>query len=396
MTVLTGLDPWSHHVRDHNWALPSGIPLLSERLKSAGYDTAAVVPSATLREEFGFSRGFDFWSNGHYGHDVVTSPAMTGQALQWLSLRRAARDARPWFLWIHFWDPHYNYLPPSPYDQSFPSQWRPAPGTRFDMTELKNHEAPLRPQETAFLRTQYEGEILYTDRYLADLLDFVEQAWGGEKTLIVLVGDHGEAFQEHGWLTHTIRVHEEMIHVPLVLRWPGHLPGGARHEEPVSLASVTPTILEALGLESPAGAFDGAGLWHGARGGGAPSAAGALPIVSETIRGASLSALRDGSWKYILDMNACTGTLFDLAADPGEAHDLAAAEPERAAAMRSALLAFYRDNPRAAATKPEPMPEESDEDLELLRSLGYIGATTRDRFGDAVTFAGRTDPGNCR
>src|SRR6185503_17593567 len=119
MSVLTGLLPWSHHVRDHNWTLDAGIPLLSERLKALGYATAAVVPSATLREDFGFDRGFDLFDNGRYGHDVITSPPMTGRALDWLSREAKEHPETPFFLWIHYWDPHYNYLPPAPFDATF-------------------------------------------------------------------------------------------------------------------------------------------------------------------------------------------------------------------------------------------------------------------------------------
>src|SRR5437867_252114 len=154
MTVLTGLYPWSHHVRDHDFSLSPQVPLLSQRLKEAGYATAAIVPSATLGEDYGFARGFDLYVIGYYGHQEVTSPAMAGQALSWLD-----RQGGPFFCWIHLWDPHFNYLPPHPYDASFPSDFRPAEN-RYQLAELKNHESPLRLEEVRFLESQYEGEIL--------------------------------------------------------------------------------------------------------------------------------------------------------------------------------------------------------------------------------------------
>lgn len=385
MSVLTGLYPWSHHVRDHNFTLAESVPLLAERLKGLGYSTAAVVPSATLREDFGFARGFDFFSNGRYGHNVVTSPPMTGEALAWLE-----RDApSPFFLWVHYWDPHYNYLPPKPYDEAFESAFHPAPGQAYDIAELKNLEWPLSAGECDYLRSQYDGEILYTDRYLGDLLDLLDREGVRQRTLIVLIGDHGEAFQEHALLGHTARVDEEMIRVPLVFNWPGRFAGHKRIATPVSLVDLVPTLMDLLGEPLPEGEADGATLVPLIEGSGPPPAA---PVLSETIRRSSLSALRDGEWKYVLDMDSCAGELFDLAADPGETSDVSAAEPEKAARLRAAILDFYRDNPRSKRIPEVRMTGESREDLEQLEALGYVRTDT---FGDVVTYAGLTDPGHC-
>ena len=386
MSVLTGLYPWSHHVRDHNFQLSPKVALLAERLGNLGYETAAIVPSATLREDFGFARGFDLYSNGRFGHDVITSPALTSVALSWLDRPRKG----PFFCWVHLWDPHYNYIPPEPYDTAFPSAFRPSPATRYDLTVLKNKERPLRPEEALFLESQYSGEILYTDRYLGDLLDLLDQRGLRDRTIVVLIGDHGEAFQEHGWLTHTMRVYEEMTRVPLIIRWPGRVPPGKRIETPVSLVNVTPTILDLLGLQIPADEMEGRSLRPLIEG---KSPGGLPPVACETIRQAALASLRDGDWKYILNLDSCEGELYDLAADPAERDDLAGSRPEQAMRLRQALLAFYRDRPLSRAVPVVRIETEQPEDAALLRSLGYVSA---DRFGDRVTFEGRTDPGHCR
>ena len=385
MSVLTGLYPWSHHVRDHNFTLSPEVPLLAERLKAIGYATGAVVPSATLREDFGFNRGFDFFSNGRYGHDVVTSPAMTGEALNWLSQQTGG----PFFLWIHYWDPHYNYLPPAPYDHSFDSGWKPPSGVGYNLTVLKNTPWAVRPEEAKFLEAQYRGELLYTDKYLGDLLGLLDEKGLTDRTLVVVIGDHGEAFQEHGWLTHTMTVYEEMTHVPIVLRWPGKVPAGRRVEAPVSLVNLAPTLLDYAGAPPPGDAMEGRSLRALVEGGAPPELP---PVVAETIRQQSRTSLKDGRWKYILDMDSCKGELYDLSADPAEGTDLSTKDAAEAARLRSALLAFYADRPLASRIPVVRTEERQDADTQLLRSLGYIAT---DRFGDAITYSGKTDPSHC-
>jgi arylsulfatase A-like enzyme len=256
MTVLTGLFPWSHHVRDHNFSLAPGTLLLAERLHTLGYATAAIVPDTTLRAEFGFSRGFDVYDNGGYGHDTLSSSSMSGKALSWIQ----AHAGKPWFCWIHLWDPHYNYIPPAPFDRTFPSTFRPPPGVRYDLAQLKFHEAPLRTEECAFLMAQYEGEILYTDQFIGEILEYIASSGQESNTLVVLLGDHGESFQEHRWLTHTNQVYDEMVRVPLVFKWPGRVSASRRIDEPVSLVSVAPTILDLIGASPGKEEMEGVSL----------------------------------------------------------------------------------------------------------------------------------------
>jgi arylsulfatase A-like enzyme len=386
MSALTGLYPWSHHVRDHNFSLSPKAALLAERLKALGYETGAIVPSATLREDFGFSRGFDFFSNGRYGHDVITSPAMTGEALNWLAGRTGKA---PFFCWIHFWDPHYNYLPPAPFDRSFDSGWRPPDGTAYNLTVLKNSPWAVKKEEAAYLESQYRGELLYTDKYVGELLDFLDEKGLRDKTLVVLVGDHGEAFEEHGWLTHTMTVYEEMTRVPLVVRWPGRIPAGRRIDRPVSLVNLAPTLLDLVGQPAAGEEMEGASLRPLIE----DRPAELPPVVSETIRQQSVASLRDGEWKYVLDMDTCKGELYRLSADPGESRDLSQSAPQDAARLRADILRFYSDRPMAVRIPLVRVEEQRSEDTALLRSLGYLAT---DRFGDAITYSGRTDPGHCR
>jgi len=387
MTVMTGLFPWSHHVRDHNFSLAPGTLLLAERLHTLGYATAAIVPDTTLRAEFGFSRGFDVYDNGGYGHDTLSSSSMSGKALSWIQ----AHAGKPWFCWIHLWDPHYNYIPPAPFDRTFPSTFRPPPGVRYDLAQLKFHEAPLRTEECAFLMAQYEGEILYTDQFIGEILEYIASSGQESNTLVVLLGDHGESFQEHRWLTHTNQVYDEMVRVPLVFKWPGRVSASRRIDEPVSLVSVAPTILDLIGASPGKEEMEGVSL--------GPALTAAVttkppegPIVSETIRQSSLTSWRRDGFTYVLDMDRCTGELYDLAADPAEKKNVAAESPDRAAAMRASLIAFYRDSAFAKRIPVTSMAHESEEDMERLRALGYLGPVS----SGPATYPGPTDPLHCR
>jgi hypothetical protein len=110
---------------------------------------------------------------------------------------------------------------------------------------------------------------------------------------------------------------------------------------------------------------------------------------------ASLATLREGSWKFILDMDACRGQLFDLATDPRETRDVSSEQAERAASMRSRLIGWYRDSELTGRSAAAPMPEPQGENAELLQALGYLDTAPADRLGEVVTFAGRTDPLHC-
>lgn len=385
MSILTGLSAPAHGVEEYDRALPSSVATLAERLRAAGYNTAAFVPEGTLRPEFGFGRGFDVYDLEEFGHRRVSTPNLVGKVLARLEAWR--KERKPFFIWVHLWDPHFEYIPPPPYDGAFAQGKRPAIP---DVGCLKWGTNVLAADELAWERGQYRGEIAFTDHGLGQILDAA-----GPEAIVAVVGDHGEAFQEHGRLGHTLRVDDEMVRVPLVVRAPGR--AASRATAPVSTSRLGPTLLALAGLDArslgegatlPAGGEGDGGraaadqrrdAGEAARGGSAGAAtagaaATAAPIVVETLRQGCFTTIVDGTLKYVVEHRTCGAALYDLAADPLETRDLAAARPADAARLRGALAAELariaaRGVPRAGLPA-----EVRDETAARLKSLGYLGA----------------------
>ncbi|UCF68165.1 MAG: sulfatase-like hydrolase/transferase [Acidobacteriota bacterium] len=360
MSILTGLPPLAHAVEEHDRTLAAGLETLAERFRSAGYRTAAYVPAVTLRSEFGFARGFEQFDYESFGHTRLSSPGLSGKVLH----RIAGWSDEPFFIWVHLWDPHYNYNPPPTYDAAFRRGSRPA---SEQVQSLKWIENAVTPEQAEYLQSQYEGEVLYTDRYVGEMLDAVAERGLDERLIVAVVADHGEAFLEHGWLGHTNRLDEVLVHVPLMIRWPARLTPH-RVTSVVSTAGLGATLLDLAGLDSEEfGSLNPLPLRD------APQPGQAL---SQTIRRGCLTSLNTGRFKYVLDHRGCEEALFDLSADPGEGTNLAEADNagsrERVQQMRRALAERIA-TAEAAASGARSLPAVSDEQmLEELRALGYI------------------------
>jgi choline-sulfatase len=377
MSVMTGLWPDVHHVEEDDRVIDAGAQMLAERFRSAGYATAGFVPSATLTARFGFSRGFDFWDERDFGHRTVTSPAQASSVIHWLEKTKG-----PFFAWVHLWDPHYNYNPPSPYDTMFlDARLRAAvrPGEEPDVIALKNHRTSLGPDLVGWLLAEYDGEVAYTDRYIGEILDALKAQGRLDGTLVVIFGDHGEAFQEHGWLTHTNTVYEETIRVPLIARLPGRIAAGRRIEGPCSLVQIAGSVRGWAGLsvggKEPAALPDESA----APSGEGPPPPGAPFFVSTTRRQATVLSARSGRWSVVGDFDACRYELYDLVADPHQTRDLALARPEILSAVRAGLHSWIMERRREHVV---PLRKIEEVDPELFQKLGALGYA--DLFGDRM------------
>lgn len=384
MGVMTGLSAPAHGVEEHDRMLASSVGALAERFRGAGYHTAAFLPAITLRAEFGFARGFEIFDLENFGHQRVSSPTLVGKVLQRIENWR--RERRPFFIWVHLWDPHYNYIPPPPYDDAFAQGNRPR---NEDVQCLKWVLDPLVPAEVEYLRGQYRGEISFTDKYVGELLDQVKATGLDGKLIVAVLGDHGEAFQEHGWLSHTNRVDEEVIHVPLLLRWSKKL-RPRMVGEVVSTAELGATLLVLAGLDGR-----GFGLEPPLPGLKEPASVGASgksrSVLSETVRQGCFTALVGVRYKYVLDHRTCAESLFDLTTDPGEKKDLSALVPDRLADLRAALKKEL-ERLRSANIPRGAMPADVAHEAEAaLRSLGYLGGGRTTSGGEqACALAPRT------
>lgn len=335
-SMLSGLWPIRHSVRANDaLALPRAATTLAELARDGEIQTGAVVASAVVHERFGLAQGFDFYDrpqSEETGEFDTYSQFTATQIVDRMIARFDERDPeRPFFYWVHFFDPHGPYAPPPAFR-----------GGRY-----ATHP--------------YHGEVAYVDAQLGRLLDHLDAAGVLAETTILVVGDHGEAFGEHGEGTHGVLCYQGTLRVPMLLRLADGTRAGERSPETVSVVDVFPTLLEALGLPARDG-VDGQSLLH-------PISA-ERGIYFESFEGylsygyAPLAGWLDAEGKYL---HGAEPRLFDLRTDPGEETDLAREQAARLEtyAARISEVASLPQLPPSASRITDPS------SLSHLRDLGY-------------------------
>jgi sulfatase-like protein len=337
-SLLTSQLPGRHRAVQLRDALDDGQVTLAEMLQAKGYATGAAVANSVIYQEgANFEQGFESFAGLHGADDrpskVVEAAGVVEEALRWLDSRRGM----PRFLYVHTMDPHVPYTPPSPFDQMFephPTPDHPANDPRGDYKE---------PLDRERLIAQYDGEIAYGDREFGRFLAELKKRGLYDRALIVFLGDHGEEFLDHGQWTHGKSVFDELIRVPLVVKFPGQASGGRRVSQQVQVGDVLPTVLESLDLPvPPAPAIVGHPLQAVLRP-GAPEP----PAVSEiSHRGFVAHGMRTGRDKYVQRFSPEEDELyFDLARDPAEKTNRIAEDSERVRLLRAGVEAAMVPNP---------------------------------------------------
>lgn len=366
-SLLTGFYPDEIGIHDIADPLPRSVTNLAQRLRGAGYATGAVVSNNIAGPAYGHDKGYDRFVFGRYKDKQGDGPAaarpsftadrVTDAALAWLS-ELPGGDRRPFFLYVHYTDPHEPYLPPEPFRSRFQGAVEPLP----DEVVLERRYAvrPVRPEAVAAVRAAYQGEVAFADHEIGRLLAALPP-----DALVLLTADHGEEFLEHGAFFHGQSLYQELVHVPLVVAGPG-IQGGRRVAALASHVDVVPTLLELCGVDSGGARFSGRSLAPLLR--GEPSAEATVHSVLE--QGAKrLLAARSGDDKLI-EAPDDARRLFDLARDPRELRDVTAERAALAAELAARIAA------RRAAIVPledEPADPAAAEAREReLRAIGYV------------------------
>jgi arylsulfatase A-like enzyme len=396
-SLLSGCFPRTTGIRYGRRTLPPQLHLLAEVFSEAGYATAGVVSNFNVGKKFNFQQGFDTfveswqerWRELYGQRRFRNQPGLVkrytdagqvvDQALCWLDERP---QDRPFFMWLHFMDPHGPYVPPRKYGDLFrgahPVEPVPPQVIPEYQRQRDGHGSVI--DDLGFYKTQYDREIRYLDDELSRLLAGLRARglWPG--TLLVLTADHGESQGEHHYyLEHGKLSYQVNAHVPLLLVWDGHLAPDRLVEEPVGLIDLAPTLVELAGLP-PVPTHEGVSLVPLLA--GEPGARGPETIFMESGYHDPLAqrTVRRGQWKLIHvlaeeDRAAMTGSeweLYDLASDPGETRNLASARPRLVAELGGVLEEWLATTSPAASVAPEvDMEKLSDRDQEMLRSLGY-------------------------
>ncbi|MFP4082875.1 MAG: sulfatase-like hydrolase/transferase [Candidatus Aminicenantes bacterium] len=342
-SLFTGTLPLFHGVRDNGYRLPSAHVTLAEIMRENGYRTAAFVGAFPLDSRFGLEQGFHVYDDRYGSRNVVRdlsfverkAEEVNRRAMAWLAENRE----NPFFVWIHYFDPHAPYEPPPPFHQEYEGR-------------------------------EYDGEIAYTDKIIGQLHQKLVQWNLLEKTLMVITSDHGEGLGEHKETTHGIFIYDSTLWVPLIFYNPHILPEKRVINHQVSLIDVMPTILDLM--ELPSGPdIQGRSLKPVICGGEPlPPKYSYIESVAAMLdrNWAPLQGLRTGEWKYI---HAPMAELYDLGRDPGEKNNLVEKKPEIVQHLKERLQQIIEDHSSSASSKV--LSAEIDrETKEKLMSLGYI------------------------
>jgi len=351
-TLLTGRYPRELGIRlNEQAALAPDHPTLASVFKGQGYRTGAFVAAFVLDSRYGLDRGFEVYDDD-VGEGVLMrrANAVTDRALAWL--RDAQRE--PFFVWIHYFDPHKPYEPPEAFR-----------GVGAD---------------------PYDGEIAFVDTEVERLTKWLETQGLTDRTLVVVAGDHGESLGEHGEHGHAMFLYQTNLRVPLILAHPRVGKRGARVAEVVELADVFRTILDLFGWRTPEGLLSRS-LAPALRGQALEprESYAESHYVRHTYGWAEQRSLTGGRWKYI---SSTRPELYELVSDPAEEKNLIGEQEKVASAMRRGLLARYQMM-RPGRVVEVPLDEDARRRLE---SLGYVSGGRSSGGEEELLTAGRPDP----
>ncbi|RMF70788.1 MAG: hypothetical protein D6744_18915, partial [Planctomycetota bacterium] len=348
-SILTGLYPVHHETRVNGlFRLAEAKTTLAETLHAAGYATGAVISAFVLDSQFGLSQGFDHYDDDLsdtevpqiYRYRERKADGTVDRAIDWLA---TIPRERPYFLWVHFFDPHAPYEPPPPFDTQYPN-------------------------------SPYEGEIAFVDAQIARLLDAIDDRGQSDETLVVVTADHGEDLGQHGEFTHAYLAYDGTLHVPLVMRCGSRLGGGVHVDARVSQVDIAPTILALLGVEQME--TDGRALLE------APP--DDRTLFAETLHGrmifgwAPIYAAFERQYKYL---HSPLAELFDIDADPGETQNLIGEQPQRAAALLAKLRDLFGEEIETSRIEGSRLALD-DAGRRRLEALGYVGVGESSGDGD--------------
>jgi len=385
LTMFTGRSQVSHGVVVDTRVLSKAIPTLGEIFHEAGYATAGFVSGPYVGGHYGYARGMDTyidlsaqWGKGAEARAAILSPEINAKALAWLDQERT----QPFFLFLHYFDIHYDFVPPAPYDTMFDPDYTGTMDGRM-FIERDDVNPKMDPRDLDHIKALYDGEIRFTDEHVGRILDRLRAKGVLDSTVVMIVSDHGDEFFEHGNKGHHRTVYDEVLHIPFALRLPpdaGH--AGKAVDAQVTLLDVFPTLLDAAGFTPPAGA-EGESL-VGWLNGKAP-ARDAIYSDFYDKRGFNLQvARRTPAAKTIQHFNRIThpkrGSLeyYDLATDAAESDNRADQHPAELAVSVSAMTGWLEQQWRAhrhleGGAGGNASIEIDEETQKRLESLGYVG-----------------------
>jgi arylsulfatase A-like enzyme/Tfp pilus assembly protein PilF len=350
-SILSGTYPVYHGVRNNgNFIVPETLTTVAEILKGKGYFTAAVVGAFVLDSRFGLDQGFDLYLDNMaedkgsrlIGFSEISAKAVTEKAGDIIRQKRG--NGKPFFLFVHYFDPHALYQPPYPYSSKYADH-------------------------------PYDGEIAFVDEQIGLLIETLKKAKVFDRTLVVITSDHGEGLMEHDEMTHGIFVYDTTLHIPLIFSHPLLCKGPRVIEDIVETVDIVPTVLDLAGVDVPKETgIQGKSLLpliKGATGVDEPFVYFETLLPFYEHGWCSLRGVRKGDYKFI---DAPDPELYHVKADPREEKNIIEKERDRADALKRVLMRFVDDNSSTAHMQKSRQPIDA-EIRQKLASLGYIAGS---------------------
>ena len=349
--------------------IPDQYPTLAQILRAHGYRTVAVSASPIVRDTpskenpaGGFGAGFDVFDEKCLWNNA--------ECVNGRTLKHMKKLEEPFFLYLHYMDPHGHYTPPESYTKQFAGPYEGhdfiAAGDTGPIEDMLFADGPrvdITDRDIQHLIDLYDDEIRYFDGQLRNLFEPWKENGLIDRSLVVVTADHGEEFLEHNQVGHCRGVWDTLTRVPLIVRVPGKIEGARRIDAPVQLVDVVPTLLDALGIASADLAAEGVSLSGVMR--GEPQAR----QYAYTDQG-RYRATDDGQWQLIFNGEASTATLFNVVSDPLAQRDLFSSSEAEVERLSSALNRWLKDTGQALNFDAALAAAKAKE--EELRALGYL------------------------
>lgn len=389
-------------IAQSSWTLPSVASILTSRfpselgmvhsfskfrknslriatiLKENGFQTAAFVSSGHISAKRGFDEGFEVFEDS--GNERAMS--INERVFKWLSQRSKKKEAKPFFLWVHYFDVHSDYDAPPPFDKVFDKTFSNQEIGRTDyLLNIIKNGLNLSPAEVSNIQLLYDREINYADHHIGNLLESLRNQQVLENSILIIGADHGDEFMEHGKLLHALTLYDELIRVPLIIRYPKKLSKGTRISEVVQNLDIVPTVLDLLAIDTSGFQCKGRSL---------------LPLIegteevepfsfSETQPQANLVKdtegwpeelfkrlymIRTSKKKLIHDQKNQSWEMFDLVKDPGEKLNMYSENIMPDNDLKSALVTWEKSLENNFSKYEEI--EKGGDEIKKLRALGYL------------------------
>lgn len=398
-SIFTGAYCGDHEVREIGATASCNLDFLAEELRALGYQTHAIVANAALAREFRYDQGFDTYIETWKvppkteGLDPTGATAVTDLAV---GLVERLDDDRPYFLWVHYVDPHEPYSPAGPFRDLYQGDAHAGPPVEVPISKHEHRQSYgsiARKQlvdgrtDLPFYVARYDAETRYSDQEIDRLLAALRARGDYDRMLTVMTSDHGESLGEHDyWFDHGMFAFQTCLHVPLIVRYPDVLAPRVDHD-PVALIDLAATILDFAGRRLRDGAWrrgrslvprlrgeaSGAGTITFSEGGYSRTNNWVHTAVDDRFALHHLLGAYDG--KRVAGRQGASYALFDLAADPGETVDVSERFPEDFARLKRALDAWEALEPLPLTRGDEDCGDDLSVEartLEQLKALGYL------------------------